>query len=355
MKEEFDHMNAQISPEESLNAKVLVQAASHAKAPRRFRSLVAVAAMLALVLLATPVMADCIPWILERIAPHLVETYDPVLLSDTDNGITLEVVAATVQDNVVEMVIKYQGDILAGPNGVAPYFDIQAMGCNAITLYALRDYEGYWNDITHGIYYSQVFLKYPPDTTLEEIRDREVSVILENMRISGFTSDDLEIPLVFTDPDTLTVTNTAHLKELGFTNFGEGVADEYVSVVDPGSCVMLPSGDKLYEVNDNLYLSGAAYIDGKLHVQLAAVGTKSGYGGWDYTVPCLLDAQGNEILVLYSNSFYRDKVDYREFVFDIPQEKLENCTLSVQPEYHDLIPCNCQVTFRISDLEYTTE
>lgn len=355
MKEAFDRMNMHITPDERLSTRVLDQAIAPVKRKISIRPAAAVAAMLVLVLLATPVMADCIPWILERIAPQLAKEYDPVLLSDTDNGITLEVVAATIQDNVVEMVIKYQGEALVGPNGVAPYFDIEAMGCNSITLHALRDYEGYWDNITHGIYYSQVFLNYPKGTSVEEIQSREVTVILDTVHTSGYASDNVEIPLLYTDPAVLTVTNRADLKARGFTNFGEGVADEFASVIDPGSCVMLPSGQRLYEVNEDLYLSGAAYIDGKLHVQMAAVGTNTGYAKWNYAGPTLLDARGNEIDVLFSNLFDRGNIEYREYVFDVTQEELENCTLSVRLEYHEWIPCDLQVSFLVHQAEAAAE
>ncbi len=355
MKETFDQMNTRIIPDENLNSKVLDQAITPATAPHRFRPLVVVAAVLVLVLAATPVIADCIPWVLERIAPHLAQTYDPVLLSDTDNGITLEIVGATVQDNVVELVMKYQGDALAGPNGVAPYFDIGAMGCNAITLNVLRDYEGYWNDITSGTYYSQVLLTYPEDITGERILNAEIAVILDKIHISGFASDQLEIPLIFTDPARLTVTTAAELKKQGFTNFGEGVADEYASMIDPGSCVILPTGEQLYAVNEKLSLSSAAYIDGMLHIQLAALEVNSGFADWNYRGPLLLDSCGNEISALYSNLFSKDNTEYREYVFDISREELENCTLSVQLEYHEWIPCNCQVTFHVHQAEGTGE
>lgn len=111
MKEEFDRMNAHIAPHESLNSKVLDQALTHEKAPRRFRPLVAVAAMLVLILTALPVMAYSIPTISElmfQVSPQMAARFTPIQLSDTENGIRMEVVSTSIHGATAEICISFE-------------------------------------------------------------------------------------------------------------------------------------------------------------------------------------------------------------------------------------------------------
>ena len=110
MKEAFDRMNTHITPDESLNSKVLDQIAAPAK-PRRFRPLVAIAAMLVLVFTALPVMAYCIPSVSElmfQVSPQMAARFTPIQLSDTVNGIRMEVVSASIHGATAEICISFE-------------------------------------------------------------------------------------------------------------------------------------------------------------------------------------------------------------------------------------------------------
>lgn len=111
MKEAFDRMNAHITPDESLNSKVLDQTVAPAKAHRRFRPLVAMAAMLVLVFTALPVMAYCIPSVSElmfQVSPQMAARFTPIQLSDTVNGIRMEVVSASIHGATAEICISFE-------------------------------------------------------------------------------------------------------------------------------------------------------------------------------------------------------------------------------------------------------
>ena len=111
MKEAFDRMNTHIAPDESLNSRVLDQAVTPVKASRRFRPLAATAAMLVLVLTTLPVMAYCIPSVSElmfQVSPQMAARFTPIQLSDTKNGIRMEVVSASIHGATAEICISFE-------------------------------------------------------------------------------------------------------------------------------------------------------------------------------------------------------------------------------------------------------
>lgn len=111
MKEAFDRMNTHIRPDPGLNSRVLDQIAAPAKTRRNFRPLAAVAAMLALIILATPVMAYCIPAVSElmfQVSPQMAARFTPVQVTDTANGIRMEVVSASIHGATAEVCISFE-------------------------------------------------------------------------------------------------------------------------------------------------------------------------------------------------------------------------------------------------------
>lgn len=111
MKEAFDRMNVHITPDESLNSRILDQAVTPTKAPRRFRPLVAMAAMLVLILTALPVMAYSIPSVSElmfQVSPQMAARFTPIQLSDTENGIRMEVVSTSIHGATAEICISFE-------------------------------------------------------------------------------------------------------------------------------------------------------------------------------------------------------------------------------------------------------
>lgn len=357
MKSEYKRMNERIIPEERLKEEVMEKV--EPQQVRRFRPGVVIAAALVLILAATPVMAECMPWILEQIAPELVEELAPVQRSDTDNGITLEVVAASLRGNAAELVVRVAGEVLAEPVGVAPFLKTNTGGHTSTTIHSILDYEGVEDDTAKGIYYYRVTMQYLEGTPIEEILNGEMTVTLSDILISGPVSEEVEIPVILTDDTQITMTHVADLERYGYSCFGWGDSEAYEYGCELGNYVMMPAGEVLYDVTDKLALSGAAYIDGKLHVQMAAVDMNGGEAEWGYAGPYLVDAQGNRAEYLYRNLFGMDegatRIDYEERIYDIPQEELGNYTMLVDLEYYNMIPVNCEVTFRFSEDEVAAE
>lgn len=111
MKEAFDRMNAHIRPDAGLDSRVLDQIATPAKPHRRFRPLVAAAAVLVLIVTAIPAMAYCIPAVSElmfQVSPQMAARFTPVQISDTVNGIRMEVVSASIHGATAEVCISFE-------------------------------------------------------------------------------------------------------------------------------------------------------------------------------------------------------------------------------------------------------
>ena len=99
---EYREMNEKILPNEALRRQIMGK--TGIKRPMRLR-FAAVAAVLALVLLAMPVMAGYVPDVAVR--------FKPILESCTKDGIRMEVVAASVHGATAEVYISFedlQGD-----------------------------------------------------------------------------------------------------------------------------------------------------------------------------------------------------------------------------------------------------
>lgn len=364
MKDAFDTMNVYIQPDEALSAKVMAQA--FAPKPRKLhRPLVAMAAVLAVIICATPAMAKNIPMVndlLYTISPELAEKLAPVQLSTSANGITMEVMAAKVTDEAAEFVVKIQGEALAN-KAVAPILTIKDHhGYTVTSGESLNDYEGLQEDREKGIWYYRYVVTYHDGTPVTEILRDNITVKLSGVDLSNFGQEDgVEVPVIFTDYELMTVNYERALFDYGFSSFGKGYHDEaYADHMDREEYVLMTAGESVYAVTDKLALTGAAYIDGKLHVQMAATDCiVNNRVEWDYWRPYFIDAQGNKIRELYHNSFAIEEggreTEYTECVYDIPEAELENYTMVVKLMDFDVITAHCQVTFRISDLEYTTE
>lgn len=110
MKKTYQNMNEHILPGEDLNQKVLGQASSP-KPVRTRRPLMAVAAVLTLILLVTPVMAGNAPTIAElmyNVSPEMAARFVPVAAAVEKNGIRMEVVSASFHGATAEICISFE-------------------------------------------------------------------------------------------------------------------------------------------------------------------------------------------------------------------------------------------------------
>lgn len=351
---EYKQMNEQVTPDASLMDAVMEKAAPRKRTA--FRPAVAIAMVMAVLLAATPVMAEHMPWILERIAPQLVEKLEPVQRKHTNNGITMEVVAASVKGNQAELVVRIEGEALKNPVGVAPHILTNRDGLSSGAFTAISDYEGAEEDRANGIYYYQVLMTYRAGISLDEILAGELTVTLNSIMLTGSEHSGVRIPITPVDPGRISVIRMSELQETGFNSFGcENIKDCRNGCTLEHE-VIAPWDEMVYALTEDVGISCIAFIDGKLHIQMKT-NTGSMYRESAYWAPYLEDADGN---VKYGiHGYYYSKDDginqsgYSEHTFNISPEEAEN--YSIRLDYRYWIRPECEVTFRFMEDEVISE
>lgn len=110
MKKAIKAMNDRIVPGEELAGKVM-EAVSAPKTVRARRPLMAVATVLAVILLVTPVMAgnaQSIAELMYYVSPEMAARFTPVGKSVEKHGIRMEVVAASFHGPTVELCVSFE-------------------------------------------------------------------------------------------------------------------------------------------------------------------------------------------------------------------------------------------------------
>lgn len=110
MKATYQKMNECIVPDSTLSRRVMEK--TMPKAKRCLRPAAVMAAVLAVVMMAVPAMAATIPAVNELmylVSPEIAARFSPVQKSDTNAGITMEVVSASVHGTTLELYVSFKG------------------------------------------------------------------------------------------------------------------------------------------------------------------------------------------------------------------------------------------------------
>lgn len=108
-QKEYSRMNEKLMPDPGLRGKVMEKAAS--RRGRGLRAVAVAAALVALVIMATPVMAAYVPAVGElmyQVAPEMAVRFRPILESCEADGIRMEVIAASVHGATAEVYISFE-------------------------------------------------------------------------------------------------------------------------------------------------------------------------------------------------------------------------------------------------------
>lgn len=351
---EYRKMNEQINPDDALTDAVMKKAAPRKRAA--FRPALAAAMIAVMLLAATPVMAEHLPWILEYIAPQLAEKLEPVQRSDTNNGITMEIVAASVKENQAELVVRIEGDALKDPVGVAPHILTNREGLSSGAFKSILDYEGGEQDRANGIYYYQVLMTYRDGISLEEILTGELTVSLNNIMVTGSMYDNIQIPIAPVDSDDLTMIKMSELQNLGYNSFSCENIKECRNGCTMEHMLISPCAEMFYEVSEDVGITCITFIDGMLHIQLK---TKTGsmYHESAFWSPCLIDTDNNRIYSPTGYSYSQDdgtnQSGYSEYIFNISPEEIGSYSIGL--DYRYWLRPKCEVTFRFTEDEVITE
>lgn len=329
IQEQYQHLMDQVEPGEELIHTVTAAARRIEKRPsRRLRvpALALVAACLCLVL-AVPALAAVSEGaysLLYSISPATAQFFRPVNLVDEDKGIQMEVVSAYIHENVAEVYIALRD--LTGERvdettdlfdsySIRRPFDSEA-GCRL----------AYYDQENRAAY----FLLQIEEWGKRSIEGDKITFTVREFLSGKQVYEDLEIPM-----DLSMVTQGEQVQA---ENIVGGGGDGYAALAEGQTPAILKPGDTWDGFHvEGIGLTGIGYVDGKLHIQTAVENYlyNDNHGYFYLKAP-----DGTQERCSYSISFFdhdegEGRVQYNEYVFDIPQEKLSQYTL-----YGNFVTCN---------------
>ena len=350
-KERYRQMNERIVPPPQLVSRVkqMRRAESKGKNGRRFiRKPIAAAVAAVICLFAVlPVMAGELPAIYELmylVSPDIAQFFMPVQKSCEDNGIRMEVVSASIHGDTAEIYITLQdleGDRIDATTDLNDSYSIR----RAFDSSASCRRVGY--DSASG---KVTFLITITEWGSHKITGNKITFSLREFLSHKREYKDLPLEVDFSSVGK----GTAMLQPNLTGGSGPAIEQFFPEHQTPlPARVLQPSAPMAFPV-EGIDFTGIGYIDGKLHLQTAVTNNleKDNHGYF-----FLKKQNGDEIRCDYHLSFleYRDsgeRIDYNEYVFDIPQTDISQYEL-----YGYFVTCdtltkgNWQVTFPLKNSE----
>lgn len=320
VKDTYRAMNAHISPTPGLNRAVLDRTR-----PRRGRILrPAVALVLTLVLILSAPQALAHPAVyqlMHNVSPELAARFAPVQESCEANGIRMEVVAASVQDNTAMVYCTFQ-DLEGSRLGLHTYpedFSIQGLFNWSGSLSS--NYDAGTQTVTSLAKLTN------EDSADAVVQGDKITFYVEYLRKSN-PFDAQEFPL------SIALTDSA---EVHFTR------DKYRS---QGASLTQPAEGTLQPIQEGYDVTCMTVIDGILHVQVRIT---------DEEVPgtfhlSLTGPRQEPIPMTYGYSFYDGATEYRHWAFDLEYRDVEDCTLTASIYPEERIRGPWRVTFDLEDV-----
>lgn len=359
MEKLFKRMNDRIVPDSRLNAAIL-----EAAIPRKrlnFRPLSAVAAVLAVILLTTPVMAayvEPVNELLYQLSPEMAERFTPIRKTVNKNGIQMEVLSASVHGNVAEIVVSFEdfeGERLT--RNFLPEFNIRHYNPPLTLDSGMRvegltdDYSGYDTETGKAIY---LLTFHYLEQNLAELFENKITLICEN-GYRWLEPETYSVPLELTDTEIMTVEvergyPTDHVPEVPFDGFGTGAKGGNEEWNRRTEYNLLTPGESAMELTKEAEITGIAFVDGQLHIQSRSLSNIVGCDTY------LVDQEGNRIEPSVYTTFTidegKDRGFYKEEVFDITEAEMENYTLEIVVSASERIEGPWKVTFEFEEVDY---
>ena len=313
---------------------------------RRWGRGIAVAAGLLLVInVSLPVLAGTFPTIYELmylVSPAVAQFYQPVQLSDEYDGIRMEVVAAYIHEETAEIYITIQdleGDRLDETTDLYDSYSIH-MPYSAIGNCRKVGYDPESGILTYLI-------------TVTQENGRKIEGKKLTFSVGGYLGQKQEYEKIEIPIDLTQVTEEAYqyvdTPARGGTLTGCSGLAAIMSETYP---VLVPQpADPDFPI-EGVKLTGIGYVEGKLHIQYAV---ENALNNDNYGSFFLQNEAGEMLQEAGSISFYegsgKKRIDYRDSVFLIPQEELQNYRLYgdfvISEGFHE---GNWQVTFPIKEI-----
>ncbi len=313
---------------------------------RRWGRGIAVAAGLLLVInVSLPVLAGTFPTVYELmylVSPAVAQFYQPVQLSDEYDGIRMEVVAAYIHEETAEIYITLQdleGDRLDETTDLYDSYSIH-MPYSAIGNCRKVGYDPESGILTYLI-------------TVTQENGRKIEGEKLTFSVGGYLGQKQEYEKIQIPLDLTQVTEGSYqyvdTPARGGTLTGCSGLTAIMSGTYP---VLVPQpADPDFPI-EGVKLTGIGYVEGKLHIQYAVENAlNNDYYGFFF----LQNEEGEMLQEVGSISFYegsgKKRMDYRDSVFLIPQEELQDYRLYgdfvISEAFHE---GNWQVTFPIKEI-----
>ena len=325
LEKTYKSMNSRITPAPSLitaTAELVQHSRKHDSRKSRpfYRRPLAVAAMLALCfVLATPVLAANVPVIYELmylVSPQVAQFFVPVQESCEDNGIRMEVVSAYIHGNTAEIYVTLQdltGDRVDETTDLFDSYSIRRAFDSAATCHLV----GYDKETK-----TASFLILLTEWGSQDITGSKLTFSVREFISRKTSLEAVESNINLAEVDEAATTQAVYAVGRGGINLSQ-----YTN--DSNNYAVLVPGASIYTPIRGLDVTAIGYIDGMLHIQLAT-SEKLTLDNHGYFY--LVDKAGMSVPYDYSVSFVEGmdssgRVDYQEFVFDIPQDEIGDYTL----------------------------
>jgi len=316
--------------------------AAEARPRRTYRirrvAVIVLAAALCL-MLALPVLAssDGSYELLYAVAPALAQRLRPVQLACENNGIRMEVVAASVQGNTAEAYIALrdlEGDRVDETTDLfdSGSFHTPFDSANTCTL------ESYDASTHTATFYVLMTAADGADIRPE---DGKVTFSVREFLSHKQALEGVDLSAVVSAMPTVPETRTD--MQLRGGGLGNGFSETLIPC-------LVPADEPLLIPADGAAVTGVGYVDGRLHIQVYYEDIlRTDNHGFVYYV----GADGTPVYSDLSLSLWDDAQigSYEEYIFDLPAEALDSVAF-----YGDFTTCsqltegNWQVTFPLSDL-----
>jgi hypothetical protein len=296
------------------------------KKPLWRRPAIVAAALLICICTAAPVMAANVPAFYELLymaSPQTAQFFKPVLRACEDNGVRMEVVATYIHGDTAEIYITLQ--------------DLTGSRVDATTdLYDSYSIHRPFGSVAHceRVGYDEVTKTATFLIEITEWGNQNIEGDKLTFSVGCFISDKHKYEDVPVNIDLGTLDGAPETREIThFGGSGPKFKEYFVRDNKPSvpARVLVPAAD-VFPVVDGITVSGIGFVDGKLHIQTSETDAlKHDNHGFFY----LEDKKGNEINYEYYVGYIeygepgneKTRVDYNEFVFDIPQSDISEYSL----------------------------
>lgn len=320
-KEHYTKMNEDISPSSALIFQTIQKTKTPKPSPShtfRLRPIALIASILVCLLICTPVVAAYVPSIYElmyAVSPEIAQRFTPIQMTCEDNGIQMEVVSVSVQGNTAEVYITMQDltdDRIDETTDLFDSYHISQIGDCSATCQKV-DYSAEEKKATFLISIC---------SDKEPITDNRITFSVK--KFLSRKVELLDVPVAFDLQDAPPTPETQIVGPGRAHMYGiSGVGVENFDLND--TFLTLLPGEESLPLAEDIYLTNAGYVDGKLHLQMLCTNRKiNDAHGYFY----LADQNGNILESDHCLHFSMDKNDtssgYSEFVFDLSPEEAEN-------------------------------